>query len=449
MILSSMLFATLFAATGQSDAGPWAWVPCAPEAPDRGCLPEFAASTGSLNTNWSVALPQREASTYVWDRGVPVLPQRWSLFLQGPVSAGLSFRPRSPRDPQDFQSAVLGTHTGRVHLVEWDRTHSRVAASWNVDGMVTGAPAWLDTERFVVGTDADTLHAFEPGGAKSLWIRHVGRCPHRRAPGPLGTRCDLGVGLEWQGGHEQIVAVADGVYALNARGQVRWQWPARGGLAQALASPVRSDGEGNLYLGSQMGYAISLDPKGRMRWSVDLGAAIHVAPVLVGQSRVCFFARNAQLACVDPQSGERLWSYRAKAGPRGPLIADPQSGRLWGSSADGSVFALDSWGQEIWRRRLRGLTDQGLVLRNDQELVAVVGGSRSVAVGIHRNTGRLTWQARLGPGQPGTVQVGQQRWLMQLRPHGELVGYWMPPTHEIWSRDTGAIVRAGFGRLAR
>lgn len=343
------------------------------------------------------------------------------------MSGQLSLRPTSKTDPEGSFSALVGTHTGRVLLVEWDRRQSRVFASWNVDGMVLGAPRWLDREQFVVGTDADSLHAFVRTSAKSLWTRQVGRCRHRRAPGPLGARCDLGEGLEWHAEGDQLLAVSDGVYALDRQGHLRWQWPPRAGLAQSLASEIRSDAQGNSYFGSQKGYAMSLDAQGELRWIADLGSAISQAPVLVQQHRVCFFAQSGRLSCLDRESGQHLWTFKAPGRAMGPILADGEHGEIWASSSDGSVFSLDAWGHLRWKRRMRGLSPQGLVVRDGQELVVVAGRGESVAYGVERNHGKLVWQARLGQGDPGRVYCPGEDWLMQLRPHGELVGYWMPP----------------------
>lgn len=232
MILSSILALSLISAQAPNDAGLRAAGPVWRRGAGSGFSGGWTKGDKSPQPPWSLLAPRREPPLFVWERGEPVLPQRWSLDLQGPVSAPLSLRPRASTDPEGFQSALVGTHTGRVLLVEWDRGHRRLAAGWNVDGMVTGAPRWLDRERFVVGTDADSLHAFVRSGAKAMWTRQVGRCAVRRSLGPLGSRCDLRRRLLWQGDRAQMVAVSDGVYALNDQGQMRWQWPPGGRLGQ-------------------------------------------------------------------------------------------------------------------------------------------------------------------------------------------------------------------------
>lgn len=251
----------------------------------------------------------------------------------------------------------------------------------------------------------------------------------------MGARCDLGQSFSWQADRAQVLAASDGVYALDTKGQMRWQWPVGGGLAEALASPVTSDFQGNSYFADDRGFAISLNAHGVLRWARRLGSKVRTAPLLVARHRVCFFADNARLQCLNRADGRVLWSFRAPSRPLGKMLTDTGQGKIWASTADGSVFALDSWGQLLWRRKLRGLSAEGLLARGAGELLAVVERRRSTALGIDPASGRLLWQARLGQGEVGQVALGGDRWLLQLRPQGFLDGYWLPPAQALPPRS--------------
>lgn len=424
MILSSLLAASL----------------CSAQPPDSSTSLSCSKGPGPLrcdatrhsdpptgSAQWAPFAPKNELHRSMrYDRGQPVLKARWEIDLHGAVSAPLTLRPATGGDAESSHGALVGTHSGRVVLLEWNGSHARLAGSWNVNGLVLGPPAWLDEERFVVGTDADSLFAFARGRAEPLWRRQIGRCRHARARGPLGARCDLVHGASWNQGSAQINVATDGLYGLDPQGRSLWQWPRHSALAQPLRAASVSDQEGRIYAGSPSGQAFSLGPQGKLRWSVQLGAGFESQPLLLGD-RVCWIARDGQLSCLDRKSGELVWSYHAKSRASGRLWGDSASGRLWASCADGSILSLDAQGKLLWRRKLKGLSPDGIMRRSADEFVAILSGRDTVALAIGSDDGRLRWLGRLSRGKAGQISLVGGRWLVTLRPEGKIQGFWMPP----------------------
>lgn len=391
------------------------------------CAALSKARASAIAARWPPFAPENELHrSFRYDRGQPVLRALWEIDLHGAISAPPALRPASEADAKGSHGALVGTHSGRVVFLEWNDSHARLAGSWNLNGLVLGPPTWLDAERFVVGTDADSLFAFARGRADPLWRRQIGRCRHARARGPLGSRCDLIHEASWNRASGEIVVATDGLYGLDAQGHSRWQWPRYSALARPLRAPSISDEQGRIYVGSSDGQAFSLAAHGQLRWSVQLGAGIETPPLLLGE-RVCYAARDGEVSCLDRNSGELLWSFDAKHRPTGKLWGDPVSGRLWTSRSDGSIHCLDAQGRLLWRRKLRGLSSKGILRRSPDEFVALLSGLDTVALAIGSADGRLRWQGRLGRGDAGQIALVGEGWLVAMRPEGKIQGFWMPP----------------------
>lgn len=148
----------------------------------------------------------------------------------------------------------------------------------------------------------------------------------------------------------------DRVVALDARNGRRL-WGTVLSPPTAEEGPVRLSGgigagEGLLYVGTDEGEIIALDPDdGAMRWRTQLSGEVLTIP-LAREGTLVVRTNDGHLTAIDPVSGNPLWSYSSTVpvlslrGASRPLI---DQGRVFAGFANGKLaaFALDS-GEVLW-----------------------------------------------------------------------------------------------------
>jgi len=167
-------------------------------------------------------------------------------------------------------------------------------------------------------------------------------------------------------------------------------------------------------------------------------------PVLAGDERIL---------CLDARTGRTVWehvydcAYRIDypAGPRAtPVVA---GGRVYTLGAMGDLFCLDAAsGKVIWERHFLkefGLSEPPLwgyaahPLLDGDRLICLVGGSNSVAVAFHKDTGKEIWRAldapEIGYAAPAILEANGLRHLVIWHP--DAISGLKPETGEIlWTR---------------
>ena len=171
-------------------------------------------------------------------------------------------------------------------------------------------------------------------------------------------------------------------------------------------------------------------------WSAKLtGPAM--AGIAVTEQFVVVADKDAELAndiirCLDPQTGQTLWSYRYPAGqqidftnaPRAmPIVCD---GLVYTQGALGDLYCFDiATGKVIWKKNL--ITDfagelpwwgysSPPVVDGDQLIIAP-GGKETSLVSVDRLTGRTIWKT------PGHAAAYSTMQIIKFDNHREIIGY--------------------------
>lgn len=160
---------------------------------------------------------------------------------------------------------------------------------------------------------------------------------------------------------------------------------------------------------------------------------------------------NERVLCLDAANGKVIWQHEYDrpynlsypAGPRAtPLVHD---GKVYALGAEGNLFCFNAAdGKILWSRELKkdynvetplwGFSGHPLI--DGDKLVCLVGGSNSVAVAFHKDTGKEIWRA-LGAKEPGycppmIYTVGKTRHLIIWHP--ESINSLDPETGKVlWS----------------
>lgn len=146
-------------------------------------------------------------------------------------------------------------------------------------------------------------------------------------------------------------------------------------------------------------------------------------------------AGTERVLCLDAASGDVRWTHEYPceysisyaSGPRAtPVVAD---GKVYTLGAEGHLFCLDAdTGEPLWSHALKEKYDMpapvwgfaGHPLLDGERLICLVGGTGSVAVAFHKDTGEEIWSS-LSAAEPGycppmIYELGGRRQLIVWHP---------------------------------
>ena len=188
-----------------------------------------------------------------------------------------------------YGSVVVGPGT-RLYttsgsaLVALDDHGDHGDVAWRADpgdDITEVSPGLAEDGTALLGTNGANEWAYHPDGTPK-W--HAPRIITYSSPSVTGT------GLAYVGDHSGTVHV----FRIDDGAQVA-AYPAPG--AQIWSSTIL-DKNYRLYLGTQSGHALGLDPKGAVVFDVDLGAPVDSYPALTADGALIIGARNATLTAI-------------------------------------------------------------------------------------------------------------------------------------------------------
>ena len=164
----------------------------------------------------------------------------------------------------------------------------------------------------------------------------------------------------------------------------RFAW--RANFASTVTSRVVPHGA-IMVVATKNGYLTGISRNGARLWHIPLGAPARSTAAVEGESAYVVTV-NGRLVCVDVRTGRIRWTSEVD----GPLLygASPvaQGGRVYFATQNGTVYAFDSEGKEIWMTTLDGGVFSSVVLEGD---TLYVGTDRQKVYAIDTKDGDVRW----------------------------------------------------------
>jgi outer membrane protein assembly factor BamB len=141
--------------------------------------------------------------------------------------------------------------------------------------------------------------------------------------------------------NEIYVNTADGLYAIDAIGQIMWDLPDING-----ASSVIIDASNILYIGASDGYLYSLDTAGNFRWRFDTGSEIVSSPAISSDGKICFGVTDGYFYILNSDSTLFRRTQIGTSITASPVIGT--DGSIYITTDDGQLFKFNTTGNEEW-----------------------------------------------------------------------------------------------------
>lgn len=167
----------------------------------------------------------------------------------------------------------------------------------------------------------------------------------------------------------------------------RFAW--RANLASTVTSRIVPSGA-VMVVATKNGYLTGISQNGARLWNIPLGAPARSTAAVEGE-RAYVVTVNGRLVCVDVRTGGIRWTNEVD----GPLLygASPvaRGSRVYFATQNGTVYAFDSEGKEIWKTSLDGGVFSSVVLEGD---ALYVGTDRQKVYAVDAKDGDVRWSFR-------------------------------------------------------
>ncbi len=146
------------------------------------------------------------------------------------------------------------------------------------------------------------------------------------------------------------------LYAIDANGDLQWEFETGHYI---WAQPQIT--ENAVYVGSMDHFVYAISPDGEELWSREMTGAVVGSPVLSEDDGALYVGSlGGEMVALDAENGETIWSFKADESIWGGAIL--VDGSLYFADSDGGVYALDPEnGETIWRNEYDGSVVGGLV----------------------------------------------------------------------------------------
>jgi outer membrane protein assembly factor BamB len=176
------------------------------------------------------------------------------------------------------------------------------------------------------------------------------------------------------------------LYICSGDGQVYARNPANGNLIWQLSLPSSTvyttpaiAGDGTIYIGSNEGYLYAVLPNGRLKWLYYANFPFESSPI-IDASGTLYFAAGASVFALGDAGYRGFLKWLAPYNTNANITGSPalgQNGFLYVGSADGYIYALDSFSGTLQWKYNTNLPIYGS---------ATVDASNNVLVGNGSNT---------------------------------------------------------------
>lgn len=194
-----------------------------------------------------------------------------------------------------------------------------------------------------------------------------------------------------------VYVVADGAYAVDLLGRLRWHKPTADHVRTAPAiHPARL-----IIIGTTEGSLIALRPNGDVAWEVSLGGAIEGAASVDDEGRIYAGTGRGEIVQVDA-SGSVLWRFATGDEVRAtPAIA--RDGTIVIGSYDGHVYAIAPTGVLRWKVATGARVRASARIDADGRIYV---GSQDNFLYCIDSEGSVLWRYNVGQDVDSTVEIG-------------------------------------------
>lgn len=195
----------------------------------------------------------------------------------------------------------------------------------------------------------------------------------------------------------RLYIVANGAYAVDLLGRLRWHRPTAGHVRTApVIHPARL-----VIIGTTEGTLLALRPDGSVAWEVPLGGAIEGAASVDDDGRIYAGTGRGEVVQVD-ESGEVKWRFATGDEVRAtPAVA--RDGTIIVGSYDRHVYAITPTGALRWKVATGGRVRASARIDADGRIY--VGSQDNFLYCIDPN-GALLWRYNVGQDVDSTVEIG-------------------------------------------
>lgn len=185
-------------------------------------------------------------------------------------------------------------------------------------------------------------------------------------------------------------------YALDAQGNLKWQYSGQGEPLGAIQTSPVMDFMGNVYVGTSHGNVYKFSPDGTTVQMCPTGAAVLESPAIGMDGSLYVASRDGALRAVDPAQMQELWKFD----PPGGVSTSPIVG-LDGVIYVGGLeqfFAVHADGSLKWRQPLPCSLVGTPAMGSDGIIYG--GCGKETVLALDSDTGDVRWKKVL-PAQGG------------------------------------------------
>ncbi|TDH08198.1 hypothetical protein EPR50_G00094710 [Perca flavescens] len=313
--------------------------------------------------------------------------ETWAVRVVRRAGEVMELQTRSPEANKNLQADALGQKSSSK-----DRSGDvlGLSLSWSSDTgrCVDASPVLLvqhGTDRssdegrrtVFIGSHSHRIQALDLTDGRLLWER------------VLGDRIEASAAVSHCGSLVVIGCYNGCVYFLcAASGKTRWTFETGDAVK---SSPAVDPLTGLVIVGSHDGHVYALDPKvQRCVWKRHCGGgAVFSSPYLHASLRQLYAASlGGHLLCLNPDSGEVLWSYCRDV----PFFSSPNasSGHVMIGSVDGSICCFSHTGTLVWQFLTKGPVFSSPCITADQQRV-LCGSHDGCLYCLNCADGSLVW----------------------------------------------------------
>jgi outer membrane protein assembly factor BamB len=314
----------------------------------------------------------------------PVASPAWTFDAAAPVWADLAFAD---------DVLYVGADDGRLRALA-ART-GKPLWEFRAGGAIRARPTIAGGDLFVQADDG-FLYKLNAATGQQRWRVRVAPPVERLASGKEGSRYDYRASAATLAGGRLYLGTDDGhLLALDpASGARVWDFPANGSV---VATPA-VDGD-RVYVGSFDGHVYALyAATGLLLWNYDTGAPVTSTPAL-HQGRVIVGSRSYDLLALDGASGKPAWTrYYWFSWVESPAAIFGGAAYV-GSSDAAKLFAFDAGsGRRLWEVDAGGCPWGQPAVTANRVYVGTVGtlnyliAHRATILAVERTTGAPAWR---------------------------------------------------------